>query len=261
MKIQFIDFSSSYIVFRLDTSKVIPKSVSHPPPLSINNVRINHECFATLLDKKTDRSESFYLGANCKTERVGVDKDIWTQPNADYVPIFSASHYLILKTFEHTQVEVPLHPPTLGIQPIRQHSLISENFSEVKQIQKIMEGKVIDDIDSIIDHTLSGKNLNALTKIENDRYIFTMQYPIKTMNVNEVERMMQTDTGPILFPDLSNEFENVLKDIQLAYIAWNRKGYAEFIVRKEKAINEQVSVFHYYDTHKLQVENSIIAPL
>lgn len=261
MKIQFIDFSSSYIVFRLDTSKVIPKSVSHPPPLSINNVRINHECFATLLDKKTDRSESFYLGANCKTERVGVEKDIWTQPNADYVPIFSASHYLILKTFEHTQVEVPLHPPTLGIQPIRQHSLISENFSEVKQIQKIMEGKVIDDIDSIIDHTLSGKNLNALTKIENDRYIFTMQYPIKTMNVNEVERMMQTDTGPILFPDLSNEFENVLKDIQLAYIAWNRKGYAEFIVRKEKAINEQVSVFHYYDTHKLQVENSIIAPL
>ena len=261
MKIQFIDFSSSYIVFRLDTSKVIPKSVSHPPPLSINNVRINHECFATLLDKKTDRSESFYLGANCKTERVGVEKDIWTQPNADYVPIFSASHYLILKTFEHTQVEVPLHPPTLGIQPIRQHSLISENFSEVKQIQKIMEGKVIDDIDSIIDHTLSGKNLNALTKIENDRYIFTIQYPIKTMNVNEVERMMQTDTGPILFPDLSNEFENVLKDIQLAYIAWNRKGYAEFIVRKEKAINEQVSVFHYCETHKLQVENSIIAPL
>jgi len=113
MKTQFIDFSSSYIVFRIDTSKVIPKSVSHPPPLSINNVRINHECFATLLDKKTDRSESFYLGANCKTERVGVEKNIWTKPNADFVPIFSASHYLILKTFEHTQVEVPLHPPTL----------------------------------------------------------------------------------------------------------------------------------------------------
>ena len=261
MKTQFIDFSSSYIVFRIDTSKVIPKSVSHPPPLSINNVRINHECFATLIDKETDRSESFYLGANCKTERVGVEKDIWTKPNADFVPIFSASHYLILKTFEHTQVEVPLHPPTLGMQPIRQHSLITENFSDVKQIQKIMEGKVIDDIDSIIDLTLNGENLNALTKIENDRYIFNMQYPIKTMNVNEVEKIMQTDTGPILFPDLSKEFENILKHIQLAYVAWNRKDYAEFIVRKEKAINEQVSVFHYCETHQLQVENYIISPL
>ena len=62
METQFIDFSSSYIVFRLDTSKVIPKSVSHPPPLSINNVRINHECYATLVEKETDKSESFYLG-------------------------------------------------------------------------------------------------------------------------------------------------------------------------------------------------------
>jgi hypothetical protein len=81
------------------------------------------------------------------------------------------------------------------------------------------------------------------------------------MNVNEVEKIMQTDTGPILFPDLSKEFEDILKNIQLAYVAWNRKDYAEFIVRKEKAINEQVSVFHYCETHQLQVENYIISPL
>ena len=261
MKTQFIDFSSSYIVFRLDTSKVLPKSVSHPPPLSINNARINHECYATLVEKKTDRSESFYLGASCKTERVGVEKDIWTEPNADFVPIFSDSHYLILKTFEHAQIEVPLHPSTLGMQPIRQHALITDNFADVKQIQKKIEGKIIDDIDSIINLTLTGINLNALTVIENDHYIFSIQYPIKTMNVNEVDKIMQTDTGPIIFPDLSQEFDNSLKHIQLAYVAWNRKDYAEFIVRSEKNINDQVSVFHYCEAHQLQVDNSIIAPL
>ena len=147
---------------------MIPKSVSHPPPLSINNVRINHECYATLVEKETDKSESFYLGASCKTERVGVEKDIWTEPNADFVPIFSASHYLILKTVEHAQVEVPLHPPTWGMQTIRQHALINDNFSNVKQIQKKLEGKVIDDIDSIIYHTLSGIKLNARNIIENE---------------------------------------------------------------------------------------------
>ena len=261
MKIQFVDFSSSYIVFRLDTSKVPPKSVSHPPPLSINNVRINHECCATLVEKKTDRSESLYLGASCKTERVGVEKDIWTEPNADFVPIFSDSHYLILKTFEHTQIEVPLHPPTLGMQPIRQYALITDNFADVKQIQNKIEGKIIDDIDSIINLTLTGINLNALTVIENDHYIFSIQYPIKTMNVNEVDKIMQTDTGPIIFPDLTQEFENFLKHIQLAFVAWNRKDYAEFIVRSEKNINDQISVFHYCEAHQLQVDNSIIAPL
>jgi len=81
------------------------------------------------------------------------------------------------------------------------------------------------------------------------------------MNVNEVDKIMQTDTGPIIFPDLSQEFDNSLKHIQLAYVAWNRKDYAEFIVRSEKNINDQVSVFHYCEAHQLQVDNSIIAPL
>ena len=36
----------------------------------------------------------FALGANCKTEQVGVDRDIWMEPNADFVPIMSGLRFL-----------------------------------------------------------------------------------------------------------------------------------------------------------------------
>jgi len=35
----------------------LPKYVSHPLPLSIYNVRIIHECYATLVENKTTRSK------------------------------------------------------------------------------------------------------------------------------------------------------------------------------------------------------------
>ena len=47
----YFDFSTSFILFQLDLSKIKPKTVSHSPPLPINNVRINIECFAELYEK------------------------------------------------------------------------------------------------------------------------------------------------------------------------------------------------------------------
>ena len=258
MEIEFIDFSSSYLIFKIDTDHVKPESVSHAPPFSINNARINHECIATLEEKKTGKKDVFFLGASCKTERVGVESEIWTEPNADFVPIFSESHYLNIKTFEHAQIEIPLYPPELGSQPSRQYGLISNNFVSVKQIVNKTQGKILNEIETIIEWTLNGIKLNALSIIENERYLFSIQYPIKTMNVNENNNIIQTDTGPVLFPNLKKDFNEILKNIELAYIAWNRFNYAEFLVRKEKTINEDINIFHYFEQHKIEVNNSII---
>ena len=261
MEKEVIDFSSSFMIFRLDTEYVNPKSVSHAPPFSVNNARINHECIATLKDKRTSKKEIHYLGASCKTERVGVDSDIWTEPNADFVPVFSKNHYLNIKTFEHAQIEIPLYPPKLGTQSSRQWGSIDENFSSVKQIVNKIPGKVINKIDAILDSTFEGNKLNAITTIENENYIYSLEYPIKTMNVNEKDKIFQTDTGPVLFPNLNKKFDDIFRDIEMAYIAFNRFDYAEMIVRKEKELNSKIKVFHYHEKYNLEVNNTIITPI
>src|SRR5690349_18419348 len=95
-----INFSRSFFTFRIDTLKKPPKTVSHKPPFSLNNARIPIECVCEMKDKNTGNTQTFFLGSNCKTERVGVEADIFTQPNADFVPIVSQQQFLFLKTFD-----------------------------------------------------------------------------------------------------------------------------------------------------------------
>ena len=66
------DFSRSFLTFRIDTEKKPPRTVSHQPPYSLNNARIQLDCRCQISDLASGQSASFVLGASCKTERVGV---------------------------------------------------------------------------------------------------------------------------------------------------------------------------------------------
>ena len=149
-------------------------------------------------------------------------------------------------------------PLALGVQPIRQYGSIEDNFSSFKTIINQSKARTITDYGKIIDLTFEGVPLNAITEIENEKYRFLIQYPIKTINVNEEVKMVQPDTGPILFSDLNHDFEMNMENLELVFIAWNKTDYAEFLVRKEKKLNQEFSVYHYHDVKKMKVINSII---
>ena len=68
------------------------------------------------------------LGASCKTERVGVDSDIWTDPCGDFVPVFSKDQFLILKAYDRADKGVMFFPREEGVQPERQIGSIGETY-------------------------------------------------------------------------------------------------------------------------------------
>ena len=84
---KFFDFSTSFILFQLDLSKIKPKTVSHSSPLPINNVRINIECFAELYEKSTSRKQSYFV--KCTTEMLNVTPEmirwwfVWHLPSSE----------------------------------------------------------------------------------------------------------------------------------------------------------------------------------
>jgi hypothetical protein len=253
-----IDFARSFFTFRIDTLKKAPETVSQKPPFSLNNARIPIECRCEITDKQTQTSQEFVLGANCKAEQVGVERDIWHQPNADFVPIFSRDRFLTIKTYDRADRRVMLYPPSRGEQPHRQSGNVAEAFDSVRIDLCHCEGTILETADQIVGAVLENWRLVARTEIENKDYVALIEYPIKTMNANERDNIYQPDTGPVIFPDLSRKWEDLINGLELAFVAFNSSGWAEFLVRVPTPIAEGISVFHYSRSVRFDTKNEVV---
>ena len=253
-----IDFSRSFVTFRIDTTKKPPKTVTHEPPFSVNSARVLIDCQCVIRDRVSEEQETFVLGASCKTERVGVERGIWTEPNADFVPVFSGTHFMHFKTYDRADKKIDIYPPGSGIQPEKQLESVAEAFDDVKVDIRHGDGELLETPVDIVDSTLRNEPLIARTELQNDRYRAVIEYPVKTMNASDRDVTYQTDTGPILLPDLSRNRDDLMAGMELAFAAFNTDSWAEFIVRCASPITDDVSVYHYSRTVRMdKVQNRL----
>jgi len=253
-----IDFCRSFVTFRIDSLKKPPQTVTQKPPFSLNNARVQIECRCEITERKTGRVEAFVLGASCKTEQVGVEHNIWNEPNADFMPIASVETFLSLKTFERADKKLPLYPPSLGMQPEMQIVKVAEALDSLRIDIGWCEGEVLETPKQIVETVLANVPLVARTEIQDSRYVAILEYPVKTMNANERDMIYQTDTGPILLPDLSREPDDLIAGMRLAFAAFNCSTWIEFIIRTRTPVAEGVEVHHYRETLRLDCLNQVI---
>jgi hypothetical protein len=253
-----VDFSRSFLTFRIDTLKKPPTTTTHKPPHTLNNARIQIDCRCEIVEKVTKKQHEFVLGASCKTERVGVSEDIFTEPNADFVPILSRHQFMTLKTFDRADKGVLYYPPERGVQPERQIGLVAEAFDSIQIAIHRCEGKVLESADDIIEAIFAGVPVVGQTEIEDERYTARIEYPVKTINVNERDKIYQTDTGPVLLPDLSREPDDLIGGLELAFSAFNCPQWTEFVIRTKTPVAEGVNVYHYAKRARLHSRNRII---
>lgn len=254
-----IDFSRSFLTFRIDTEKKAPQTVSHKPPWSLNNARIQLECRLQVTHKESGQAQSYVLGASCKTERVGVPENIWTEPNADYAPVFSETEFLNIKTYARAGEGVELYPPGSGVQSERQIGRHDEAFDSVRIDVSECEATHLTSAAEIVQATLNNTVLNARTTIESERWSAVIEYPVKTMNANERDDIYQTDTGPILVPDLMCEPDEMLSRLQFAYSAFNGPDWIELLVRTPTPVADGIDVYHYSKPVRFDAVNEVIA--
>jgi hypothetical protein len=240
-----LDFARSVILWRIDLDVLPPGTLSHRPPYPMNNSRIQIESRCRVLDRETGRTQTFVLGASCKTERVGADRDLFLEPNADFMPIISDDAFMHLKTFARRGTARAKFPPGGGDQPDRLRVPIKGNY--VSMVLELIEreGEVLPDAQAICEATLANETMVATTTIRHGRYEATIEYPVKTMNANEREWVYQTDTGPVLFPDLDAPPEALHERLDTAFEAHNAPGWAQFIVRRPTTLADGIEVYHY----------------
>lgn len=154
-------------------------------------------------------------------------------PNADFVPVFSDDRFLGIKTYAFIgqEQEVKL-AVTSKVQPDRQSGLIADVFEDVRIDIQSASGTHLTAVDQIVEAVYDHVPLSARTAIHNQRYTAVIEHPLKTINVGRREPFYQTGTGPVMLPDLSREWDDMIEGIELAYAAFNSSDWVEFIVRE-----------------------------
>jgi hypothetical protein len=257
---QTVDFARSSLTFRIDYLKRVAETGSHEPHSSLNSARILLECVCEIVDNETGAAQTFVMGASCKTERVGVEQDIWIHPNADFVPILSQDRYLIVKTYQVANMGVPFYPPSRGMQPERQVGNVADAYDNLRLDVRRVEGEILDSAEQIVEATLdpSGPPLVGRTVINEGRYTAVLEFPVKTMNASERDFIYQTDTGPVLMPDFSREPDDLIAGLEMAFVAFNSPDWAEFVVRVPTSVGEGIEVYHYSKFVRLDTQNQVI---
>jgi hypothetical protein len=256
-QMQTFDFARSFVTFRVDTLKKPPGTMTHEPAYTLNNARVPIECHCEITEKATGQVQEFVLGANCKTERVGAVSNLFTEPNADFSPVFSPGQFLLLKAFDRADKGVLLHPPSLGVQPERQSGLVSEAFDRVKIEMVRCAARELGSAADIVAAVLGNQVLVAQTRFASDRYRVVLEYPVKTINANEREMIYQTDTGPVLFPDLRPDPPELIRGLELAFAAFNQPLWTEFLLRVRTPVADSISVYHYSQAVRIDCVNRL----
>ncbi|MBV7335609.1 hypothetical protein KFU94_46665 [Chloroflexi bacterium TSY] len=251
-------FPKAFLTFRIDLLAQPAITVSAKPPWSLNNARIQIESVCQLLDREDGVLHTYVLGASCKSEQVGVDRDMWHQPNADFCPILSQDEFLNLKSWDRNDKGIMFHPPSLGPQPERQSGLVADAFDRVTLDVPMVDGERLDTAASIVESTLNGDILvGRVAFTAQTLYDVTIDFPIKTMNANERDNIYQPDTGPVLFPDFDYPHELLIETFHLAFVAFNQPHWAEFILQVPTPLNDQLSVNHYDRVVGVESHNNI----
>lgn len=257
------DFARSFVRFRIDLKQTQPKTISQPPPFTLNNARFPLECRCRVTrgDGLESKSVDYVLGASCKAEQVHVRENIWHEPAADMCLVASLDEFLVIKSWDRNDRGVKLSPPTLGVQPERQAGKVADAFTDLRKDFREAPGKLLTSTEEIVTAVLDSRPLVSTSEFTTaDGVRVLLEYPVKVINVSEREMFYQVDTGPLIVPD-AVAFDGVhdISALRLAFLAHNSLGATELLLNVPTPIGPGLSVNHYSKVLKVTAQNRVIA--
>ena len=239
------DFERSCVRWRIDTTKKAVLTVSHPLPMTLNNVRAPLDARVVLTEQATGVEREYVLTVSCQTEQVWVKRDVWHDPPADMCMIASRDEFLIVKRWDKAEKGVLRHPATLGVQPERQLNDPAVCFDRYGIDRVTRRGRLLENVDAIVATLSTSTPVVAQTEYVTGGFSVLLEYPVKIVNFSERERYYQVDTGPVLLPELDAGVKPLIGGMQMAFVAHNDTDWAEFLVCAPTPVGPGIKVHHY----------------
>ncbi len=258
------DFAKSYFRFYIDFEGREAISLSHKPPTRTNRVRVMLESTCELSHRPSGRTTTYALSASCKTERVGAGKNVlWLMPNADAAFVYASDGQAgVLKSWHKNGAAVLRYPEERGRQLERQFFRAEDNYDDSALELRTLDALPLTDIESVKDAIRGPCPIVSRIEYEDGDFGVRIDQPVKTINIAERDALYQTDTGPIIVPDLSPErLERSQMEIEvfdLAYSAWHARDWAEFVLRLPMEIAPGITANHYSATRHIEPTRNML---
>lgn len=221
-----------------------------------NSVRMWIESRTTIIDPDSGTETVYYQGASCKSENTFGEKDLFYKDNYDFLPIFGDGKVLVFR---------------------RRANQPSEGYRTIKKMEEMWGANPViylpvpefvtelDTWEKIRDATAAGIPVVTRTEFQDPdtRLKAIIECPCKTMNISHPKKMYQVDTGPVAFPDLSRRYDIQIDCLSLAFIAFNKSDFADFVIEAPTPIikdgKEIASVYHYSRMVNIKGINKLFA--
>ena len=126
----------------------------------------------------------------------------------------------------------------------------------------MIEAKNLSGFDQVADAILGTQPIISHLEYSDGEFDVSIDQPVKTINLAERDQLFQTDTGPIILPDLSAQrlaqAEQEIDVFDLAYSAWSEPDWADFIIRSPLKLDEEISVNHFTETRHISPTRNML---
>ncbi|CAG5018585.1 hypothetical protein DYBT9275_06031 [Dyadobacter sp. CECT 9275] len=221
----------------------------------MNSVRMWIESRTVITDTQTGKTIEYFQGGACKSEDTFAAKNLFYQDNYDFTPIFGDGKVLVFRRHVNERK---------GYRSIKTMG----NMWGSDPIIRLPAAPVITELDTwekINKATMAGIPIVTQTVITNKETGMSamIECPCKTININRAKKLYQTDTGPVVLPDLTKKYDELMDSLRLAYIAFNAPDFADFVVEVPTPVLEKgkqvASVYHFSEVMSFTSQNKLFA--
>ena len=239
-------------------------------------VRLWIESRTILYDDTAGTKTVFYQCGSCKSENTFGSSDLFNPDNYDFCPVFGGGAGINFRRF------LPGGPSGNDIAKYKDVYLFSAGGGWGHDAGSLRlwpatgaQELTIGDFDAIRDATAADLPIVAQTEIKHPTSGLraVIEYPVKTMNILREDSMAdqpsapvaagvwQTDTGPLLVPDLSRRFEPAIECMSLGFVAANNRQpeAADFVLEQPTSIGGGREVLHYSQPFSMPAINRLFA--
>lgn len=228
---QVLDYSRSFVTF-------VTKGRG-------NNARLQVESRCTLT--WAGRTATYLFFASCKSENTFAPRDLFHADNYDFCGIFSEEEYAIFRTKSTHHAGW------------KEQGLWADRFEAVHQHPVWVEAHELATPAQMVQASLGNVPLVGRVEIGASGQTAVLEFPIKTMNANDIETVYQVDTGPLAFPDFALPAQRQIERLLPAYVAYNAPDFADFVVQQPLEVAGGVQVTHYGKLLSLPARTAVLA--